>query len=60
MMDGQVVIGPIRGGAILTQQRRKVGDAFRQLEVLSRTQGHSELVAIGRVASHDVAKHQGT
>jgi molybdate transport system regulatory protein len=58
------LVDPIRGGArgggaVLTQQGRKVLDAFRQLEVLSRTQGHSELVAIGRAASQAVAKHSG-
>lgn len=58
------LVDPIRGGArgggaILTQQGRKVLDAFRQLEMLSRTQGHSELLAIGRAAGHAVARSSG-
>jgi molybdate transport system regulatory protein len=58
------LVDPLRGGArgggaVLTHQGRKVLDAFRQLEVVSRTQGHSELLAIGRAAGHAVVKSQG-
>ena len=57
------LVGPIRGGAqgggaILTEQGRKVLEAFRRLEGLSRTQGRAELLVISRAAGHAMAKQQ--
>jgi molybdate transport system regulatory protein len=57
------LVEPVRGGArgggaTLTEQGHKVLDSFRRLEVLSKTEGHAELLVISRAASHAVVKQQ--
>jgi molybdate transport system regulatory protein len=48
--------GASGGGAILTQQGRKVLDSFRRLENLFRTTGLEELLVIRQAASHATAE----
>jgi molybdate transport system regulatory protein len=57
------LVEPIRGGArgggaVLTEQGRKVLDSFRRLENLSKTGGWGELLVIGRAANHVEAKQE--
>lgn len=54
------LVEPIRGGAhgggaILTQQGRKVLDPFRRL---TKARGHAELLVIGRAASDAIVKQE--
>jgi molybdate transport system regulatory protein len=57
------LVGPVRGGAqgggaVLTEQGRKVLEAFRCLEGLARTQGRAELLVISRAAGHAMAAQE--
>ncbi len=51
------LVEPIRGGArgggaMLIEQGRKVLNSFRRLEDLSKTEGHAELLVIGRAVTN--------
>ena len=55
------LVDPIRGGArgggaMLTEQGRKVLDSFRRLEGLSKTNGHAELRVISQATSPGITK----
>jgi molybdate transport system regulatory protein len=57
------LVEPVRGGArgggaMLTEQGRKVLDSFRRLEDLSKARGHEQLLVIGQAASHAAAKQE--
>jgi molybdate transport system regulatory protein len=55
------LVDPIRGGArgggaMLTEQGRRVLDSFRRLEGLSKTNGHAELRIISQATSPAITK----
>jgi molybdate transport system regulatory protein len=57
------LVDPIRGGArgggaMLTEQGRKVLESFRRLEGLSKTKGYAELLVISQAASAAFAKRE--
>jgi molybdate transport system regulatory protein len=46
------------GGAMLTEQGRKVLNSFRRLEKLSKSEGHAELLVISRAMSNGLAEQR--